>query len=391
MRNSIHQSKKIDFSNNKLNILMVGCFPPPIVGSSVANQFLFDELIKKGYKIEKVNLSMDNTFGSYNSQGKLSIKKILFAPRILKNILNIIFNRERRSIIYIVPGQLANSYILKYFPFMLAAHIRRIPYVIHIHGGYFRTMYNSTQGCKRKIIDWSLRNVDGAIVLGESLRYMFDGLLPSEKVFVCENGVPDEIFATKDEIKQKIEKHKKDDMVRIIYLSNLMKTKGILDLFEAVKILKNKGIKVHLDVAGAIESEISNEVSEYLSELSDCVKYYGVVKSEKKKQILLQNYIFCLPTYYYFEGQPMSILEAMACGCVIVTTDHGGIKDIVNETYGIFVDKKTPTSIAEGIEIANSTFSEKSMEAWIEATEKYTLAKFIECIEKVVVLVCQRF
>jgi len=334
---------------------------------------------------------MDNTFGSYNSQDKLSIKKILFAPRILKNILNIIFNRERRSIIYIVPGQLANSYILKYFPFMLAAHIRRIPYVIHIHGSYFRTMYNNTPEWKRKIIDWSLRNVDGAIVLGKSLRYMFDGLLPSEKVFVCENGVPDEIFATKDEIKQKLEKYTKDETMRIVYLSNLMKTKGILDLFEAVKILKNKGIKVHLDVAGAIESEISNEVSEYLSELSDCVKYYGVVKSEKKKQILLQNYIFCLPTYYYYyEGQPLSILEAMACGCAIVTTDHGGIKDIVNETYGIFVDKKNPTSIAEGIEIANSKFSEKSMEAWVEATEKYTLAKFLERVDEILLKVVNK-
>lgn len=113
--------------------------------------------------------------------------------------------------------------------------MRKIPYVIHIHGGYFRKMYNITSGWKRKIIDKSLNGLAGAIVLGPSLRYMFEDLVPNDKIFVCENGVEDEIFATEEEIKDKIERWKNDDTIRIVYLSNLLKTKRILDLLEAVK------------------------------------------------------------------------------------------------------------------------------------------------------------
>ena len=52
-----------------------------------------------------------------------------------------------------------------------------------------------------------------------------------------------------------------------------------------------------------------------------------------------------LPTYYKMEGQPISILEAMATGNVILTTRHAGIPDVVTDgKHGRFFEKKNAKS-----------------------------------------------
>jgi len=359
---------------------MITQFPPPITGVSLASQMLFEDL-KKDHTIEKVNMITGKSFGNLSNQGRISFSKLVKTVYKIFQCVHKIKFSSGLDVIYITPGQTVAGY-LKYTPFMWAARIRKIPYFIHIHGGYFRTMYDGLRGWKKTIVDKSLRGLAGAIVLGPSLRFMFEGLIADERIFVCENGVEDEVFATEEEIRQKVERYKTDDTIRIVYLSNLMESKGILDLFEAVKMLRNRGEKIHLDVAGAIEPVIEARVRECLSELGDAVTYHGVVKGKKKKELLLNNYIFCLPSKHpYGEGQPISILEAMANGCLIVTTDLGGIKDIVNEAYGVFVEKQNPESIAQMI--AKRNYDDVIHRSWLEAKTKYGVDKFVSRIENV--------
>ncbi len=59
-----------------------------------------------------------------------------------------------------------------------------------------------------------------------------------------------------------------------------------------------------------------------------------------RRDYLREAHVFCLPSYYPFEGQPVSILEAYASGCVVVTTDQGGIRDVFREgENGLWVAK----------------------------------------------------
>ncbi|OAA30181.1 hypothetical protein AT15_00465 [Kosmotoga arenicorallina S304] len=237
--------------------LMIGPFPPPIHGMSIANNMLFNGM-KNKHEVEVLNTNTEKRLGNLSKQGRLTYSKAFRSlSQILSGTTKILLGK-RYDIVYMTPSQTIGGY-LKYVPFMWAAKIRQIPYVIHIHGGYFRKMYNSTSGWKQKVIDKSLNGLAGAVVLGPSLLYIFEGLIPNEKIFVCENGVEDEIFATEEEINNKIERWKNDDTIRIVYLSNLMKAKGILNLLEAVKILTNEGKKVHLDVTSAIKLEIKLE------------------------------------------------------------------------------------------------------------------------------------
>jgi len=357
---------------------MVVPLPPPVNGMSLANRMLVGGLERKTHDVDAIDTKTSIKRDDVKNQGKLSFGKVFrsIVP-VMKGICRILLTKKY-EVIYMTPSQNANGY-LKYVPIMWAARLRKIPCFIHIHGGYFRTMYDGLRGCKKKIIDGSLKGLAGAIVLGPSLRYMFEDLVPNDKIFVCENGVEDEIFATEEEIKRKIERYRTENTIRVVYLSNLLESKGILDLFEAIKILRKQGEKVHLDVAGAIEPAIEDSVKAYLKELGESVTYHGVVQGEKKKELLLNNYIFCLPTYYPNEGQPISILEAMANGCVIVTTDHGGIKDIVNGEYGVFVEKQNPESIVQTITKRN--YDNVIQRSWLEAKSKYGLDQFVNRIE----------
>ena len=77
---------------------------------------------------------------------------------------------------------------------------------------------------------------------------------------------------------------------------------------------------------------------------------------EKKRRLFAEAHVFCLPTYYsYYEGQPISILEAYASGCVVITTDHGGICDIFKDKInGFRVEKRSCLSIKKGKNRGNS-------------------------------------
>lgn len=367
-----------------MKILMVGPFPPPVNGMSLANRMLVSGLESRAHVVDTIDTKTGMRRDDVKNQGRLSFGKVFRSiTPVTRGVWRILLTKKY-EVLYLTPSQNANGY-LKYVPIMWAARIRKIPYFIHIHGGYFRTMYDGLRGWKKRAVDNSLNGLAGAIVLGPSLRFMFEGLVPDEKIFVCENGIEDEIFATEEEIKQKIERYKIEDAIRIVYLSNLLESKGILDLLEAIRILRSRGKKIHLDAAGAIEPAIEDRVKVYLNDLGDSVTYHGLVQGMKKKELLLNNHIFCLPTYYPNEGQPISILEAMANGCVVVTTDHGGIKDIVNEEYGVFVEKQNPEAVSKALS-GSSLKDNVMLISWQQANTKYHVSKFVARIEDILIL-----
>lgn len=233
-----------------MNVLIIGPFPPPVNGMTNANNMLWEGMSKKN-NVHWLNTNILKRMGNFADEGKFTWRKSLFSlVQLFKGSFKILFSKGL-EVVFITPGQSVFGY-MKYTPFMWAARIRKIPRYIHIHGGYFRTMYNGLRGWKKRIVDKSLRDLAGTIILGPSLRCMFEGLAPDEKIFVCENGVEDEVFATEEEIRQKIEKYKTDNTIRIAYPSNLMDSKGILDLLEAIKVLRRERDKVYLDIAGVV-------------------------------------------------------------------------------------------------------------------------------------------
>ena len=177
------------------------------------------------------------------------------------------------------------------------------------------------------------------IVLSNSLKDNLTPFIDESKIFCLPNFAQDYLY--------KEEKILVDDELRIFYLSNLMKEKGIICLLKALKNLEGSNIKYKAKIAGNIDEKFSNEILKLINELEH-TDYLGVVYGEAKKNLLAWGNVFVLPTFYKMEGQPISILEAMATKNVVVTTNHAGILDFFKDKVnGFLVQKNNIKSIQD--------------------------------------------
>ncbi len=216
--------------------------------------------------------------------------------------------------------------------------------LIHLHGGGIRSTVFEKYPLLEAMNRFFLKRVGGVIVLGPSLVNIFKGRMNSERIHVVPNFSEDYLFCDEQEIEKKFFNIKP---MRILFLSNLIDGKGHNELLDAYKSLDQKlKNEIELHYAGSIESEDDKKRILQAAEEERTIFYHGTVTGEEKRKLLAGSHVFCLPTYYPYEGQPISILEAYASGCVVLTTDQGGIGDIFeNNVNGFLIEKRSPESI----------------------------------------------
>jgi glycosyltransferase involved in cell wall biosynthesis len=327
-----------------MKILIIGPFPPPIDGCSNANKVLLKNIKLRNIRCDAINT---NTSIITRDQGsRFSLKKALL---FINNYLAA-YKIFRCDVVYFTPGQTFYG-VLKYAPFILLCLLAGKPYTIHVHGNYLGKQFAKLTGIKRKIFHFLISKAAAGIVITKSLSKNFENLLPGSKVFTADYFVEENLYMRP--------LAKKNDKLRILYLSNLMSEKGILEVLDALVELNSKNINYEAVVAGSMEAGIQGEVQKRFDMLGSKVNYVGVVTGETKVDKLMEANTFILPTYYTMEGLPFSILEAMATGNIIITTPHAGIPDVVIDgSNGFLIEPKSSRAIAESLEKINADTSE---------------------------------
>ena len=274
--------------------------------------------------------------------------------------------------------------------FILQARALGARVVVHLHGGYFRTLYEKDAGMLfRLFARFVLRRAAAVIVLGEEFRPIFSGLAPEKRIHVVENGVPDP-----GAWRLRAERPAGET---ILYMSTLTRTKGILELLSAVARLRQNRPAVRLKVAGAwADADLREEALALVARenLSAHVGFAGNVSGAEKAAFLASGDIFCLPTHYPYEGQPLVLLEALAAGLPIVSTAHGVIASTTPDgVVGHILPKDaSPELLAQTFDamLADTAllknFSENARQRYLE---RYTLeachqrlVKIFECLTK---------
>ena len=356
-----------------LKILIIGPFPNPISGVSIANK----NVIKIFKKDENFKPSFINTtFPEFDEKiGEFSFKKMFFYLSLNLKLYKII----KVNKVYITPGQTFFG-ILKYAPFILISSFLNKELIIHVHGNFINEQYKLLRGWKKRIYSFLISKFKKGIVLSDSLKKNLLPFLNDSNIFSLPNFAEDFLVE-----KQELQKEFKE--VRIIYLSNLMKEKGIIELLEVLKILEVEEVNYKAKIAGNIDVNHKDLISNNIGKLKN-TEYLGVIDGLEKKNLLLWGNIFVLPTYYKMEGQPISIIEAMATNNVIISTKHAGIPDlIVNKINGFFIEKKNISDLKEKIIflINNKNFikdiGNTNKKIFLS---KYTLKKFEEQLIKII-------
>jgi len=115
----------------------------------------------------------------------------------------------------------------------------------------------------------------------------------------------------------------------LLFLSRIIREKGIIELIDAYSLLKQKHPDFELFVAG--DGEDLKYVTDYVTQknIKD-IHFLGYVTGEEKFNAFENGSIFCFPSYYG-EGMPVAVLEAMALGLPLVSSQVSGLKDILED------------------------------------------------------------
>jgi glycosyltransferase involved in cell wall biosynthesis len=156
---------------------------------------------------------------------------------------------------------------------------------------------------------------------------------------------------------------KDGEVFRVLFVGMCHREKGLFDVLEAValfhqKLLKEKSpIRVRLDVVGKFFEETDRrefdtriKSADLQSSEGPIATYHGFVDTKTKYRLFGESDCFCFPTYYQAEGQPATLVEALAFGLPIVTTRWRAIPDLFEADYPGLVDVRSPMQIAEKFE-----------------------------------------
>lgn len=112
--------------------------------------------------------------------------------------------------------------------------------------------------------------------------------------------------------------------VRIVYAGKLSRTKGMAWLLRALKQIEE--LPWRLELVGGGKGPERAEVLDLVEDLGHRVTVAGLIDQAALAQRMRRAHIFVLPSF--FEGLPLVLLEALACGCRLVGTDLPGVREL---------------------------------------------------------------
>jgi glycosyltransferase involved in cell wall biosynthesis len=143
------------------------------------------------------------------------------------------------------------------------------------------------------------------------------------------------------------EKRNQPNKFSFIMVTRLLKTKGVYEYLEAARRVKQHYPDIHIKLVGPLDPNPDGVKKEELQTFIDegVIDYLGV--SDDVHTLLAESSVFVLPSYYR-EGVPHSILEAMATGRAIITTDSPGCRETVKEgVNGFLIPTKDARALSE--------------------------------------------
>ncbi len=308
------------------------------MGPSVATAVILESNLKDAFELVHLNTSDHRDLDKI---GAIDFRNIYLAFKHYVLLFWMLITRWP-DMVYIPVSQTTIGYF-RDAGFILTAKMFRRKVLCHLRGGYFKNWLDSSSRLTRFFVKKIHRLVDGQIVLGESLKHLFTDILEEKKIFVVPNGGSFRMASELSDDKKEF---------RVIYLANFISTKGILDTLKGMLIVQKQCPGIEAVFAGSWHDDVTkNEFYRILENNPGMrVTVKEKVIGEEKTGLLASSDVFVFPTCYPFEGHPWVIVEAMAAGLPIISTDQGAIAEyVIDGENGFIVEKRNPQQIAEKI------------------------------------------
>ena len=384
-----------------MKILFIAPLPPPVHGSAMVSQYIKDsKLVNELHDCDFVNLS---TSRRMDEIGKGGIKKLL---RFIGAYFAVFFKLLTRhyDLCYLAITCHDKGF-LKDAPFVLLCKLFGRKVLIHQHN-------KGMSGCVHR---WPYRWLLPLVYRNTKVMllswHLYDDIVQvvkREQVVVCANGVPPlqavghwplavgsseddngaaELQANSQKPKansQALSANSQQLKASLLFLSNLIESKGVYVLLDACKVLKERGLSFVCDFVGGETKEISAEVfreAVATRGLEGYVTYHGPQYGEDKHRFFMNADVFVQPTFD--DCFPLTLVEAMQYSLPIASTDVGAIPDMVQDGVNGFVcGQQDVPSLVTALEqlITDPALRKQMGEAgYARYKELYTLEAFEKC------------
>jgi len=237
------------------------------------------------------------------------------------------------------------------------------------HRAYHQTLY-----------DWSIRWADYGVVANREGWIMAELKYGREPglIWYVPNGVEERFFATRE--------YKDAGPLSLLYVGTWLDRKGVHYLADAFAILADRCPGITMTVAGSIASE--KEVrAHFAPDAGESVRVVPFVERSEMPGIYMAHDVFVFPSLV--EGMPLTLLEAMATGMPVVTTNTSGMADIVEDgVNGRLVPPADAKSLATAVEqLQGSSDMRRQLGlAGQKTVRRYTWKQVARKLEKVLEL-----
>lgn len=358
------------YNQAKERILFILHLPPPIHGAALVGKYIqTSATINQAFCTHFINLS---TSTELTESGKGGVKKIMGLLKIQFKIVRALLKRKY-NLCYVTLNTSGPGFY-KDLLIVILLKLFRQKLIYHFHNKGVSS--NNKSKINHLLYRFAFKNTK-CILLSPKLIYDIKPYINNENVFYCANGISTNgnVIANRCIDKQTQE-------CSLLFLSNMLIEKGVIVLLEACTLLKKKGLSFNCQFVGGwgnISEESFNDlIREY--KLSDVVRYHGPKYNQEKSVFYNNADIFILPTFN--EAFPLVLLEAMQHGLAIVSTEEGGIPDIVIDGQtGFIVPKRDVKALVQKLEcLIQNPELRKSMgaEGKRRFENSFTLEKFEE-------------
>jgi glycosyltransferase involved in cell wall biosynthesis len=359
----------------KPRLIVVGPLPPPTHGVSVSTQLVLNNpFLSQEFDVDHLDTSDPRSGQNINRWDFQNIGVGLRSVIALAARL-----RGRRGVVYLPlsqgrPGFLRDSL------FIQAAAARGWTVAAHLRGGEFDEFYRQEPEAVRRWVRLTLRRVDSLAVMSDSLRRIFDGLVPADRLAVVPNGTPDPG-----------DNGARRDGNTVLFLSNLRRRKGVIEAVEAaLLVLEQRPHTRFLFVGEPDEPSLVRELRVRARAAGDAIAFLPPVDGDEKLRLLHTSSVLLFPPTRP-EGHPRTVLEGIAAGLPVVTTNRGAISEtVLNGEGGYVLDDPVPAQLAERLlslleqpdlrEQMGRAARERYLAHFTQEAADRRLAEWLECL-----------
>lgn len=311
---------------SKRKVVILGKLPPPYMGPAIATGIILNSDLRNRFDLLFLNTKANE---SISTLGKWNFSKILKNLSIYGKLWRMAA-RQKPDLVLVPISQTTTGFIKDSF-FILIARLFGRKVLVQLRGSNFKNWINGASGFTKGYVKWILGRTQGVIVLGNNLRYLFADYFKPGQIFVVPNGADYQVP----------QKQNREGELKLLYLSNLLASKGITDVFNAIHLLKDMPDLPAFSV-DLIGEWLHEETKQYCLSLVEKqalpVRIHSSSASMHKFEFLANADVFVFPPREP-EGHPWSIVEAMAASLPVISTDQGAIVESVLDGVNGFIVK----------------------------------------------------